>query len=69
MVRKPSGAMPPPGTIMWTWGWWVSVEPQVCRTDVMPMLAPSLPDLRGLKRHGTYASGARCPELSGRRAA
>src|SRR5271168_3772641 len=38
--REPSGAMPPPGTIMWTWGWWVSVEPQVCRTDVMPMRAP-----------------------------
>ena len=25
----PSAAIPPPGTIMWTWGWWVSAEPQV----------------------------------------
>jgi hypothetical protein len=24
--RVPSGEMPPPGTIMWTWGWWVSAE-------------------------------------------
>ena len=25
---------------MWTWGWWVSAEPQVCRTLVMPTRAP-----------------------------
>ena len=38
--RLPSKAMPPPGTIMWTCGWWVMVEPQVCRMAVMPMRAP-----------------------------
>ncbi len=27
--RSPSSEMPPPGTIMWTCGWWVSAEPQV----------------------------------------
>src|SRR5919106_1139078 len=36
----PSGAMPPPGTIMWTCGWWVIAEPQVWSTAVMPMRAP-----------------------------
>src|SRR5262249_23213424 len=25
---------------MYTWGWWVIAEPQVCRTAVMPTLAP-----------------------------
>ena len=29
----PSSEMPPPGTIMWTCGWWVSAEPQVWSTD------------------------------------
>src|SRR5271169_1793553 len=24
--RVPSREMPPPGTIIWTWGWWVSAE-------------------------------------------
>jgi hypothetical protein len=38
--RLASGAMPPPGTIMWTWGWWVSAEPHVWSTAVMPMRAP-----------------------------
>ena len=38
--RVPSGDRPPPGTIMWTWGWWVSAEPQVCSTLVMPIRAP-----------------------------
>src|SRR6202040_4015495 len=32
--------MPPPGTIMWTCGWWVSAEPQVCKTERIPMRAP-----------------------------
>ena len=32
--RSPSGEMPPPGTMMWTCGWWVSAEPQVCSTAV-----------------------------------
>jgi hypothetical protein len=32
--------MPPPGTIMWTWGWWVIAEPHVWSTAVMPMRAP-----------------------------
>ena len=27
--RSPPGAMPPPGTIIWTCGWWVIAEPQV----------------------------------------
>ena len=38
--RCPSSEMPPPGTIMWTCGWWVSAEPQVCSTAVMPIRAP-----------------------------
>jgi hypothetical protein len=33
--RLPSGASPPPGTIMCTCGWWVIAEPQVWSTDVM----------------------------------
>src|SRR4029450_10285043 len=32
--------MPPPVTIMCTWGWWVIADPQVCRTLVMPIVAP-----------------------------
>ena len=36
----PSGEIPPPGTIMWMWGWWVMAEPQVWSTAVMPILAP-----------------------------
>ena len=32
--------MPPPGTIMWTWGWCVIADPQVCSTVVMPIRAP-----------------------------
>jgi len=31
---------PPPGTMTCTCGWWVSAEPQVCRTAVRPMRAP-----------------------------
>ena len=38
--REPSSETPPPGTIMWTFGWWVIAEPQVWRTAVMPMRAP-----------------------------
>ena len=38
--RSPSSEMPPPGTIMWTCGWWVIAEPQVWSTAVMPMRAP-----------------------------
>src|SRR3984893_17661346 len=33
----PSKEMPPPGTIMWTCGWWVSADPQVCSTEVTPI--------------------------------
>src|ERR1700719_4144121 len=36
----PSKEMPPPGTIMWTCGWWVSADPQVCSTEVTPIRAP-----------------------------
>jgi hypothetical protein len=36
----PSKEMPPPGTIMWTCGWWVSADPQVCCTEVAPIRAP-----------------------------
>ena len=38
--RRPSSETPPPGTIMWTCGWWVIAEPQVWSTAVMPMRAP-----------------------------
>jgi hypothetical protein len=33
-------AMPPPGTIMCTCGWWVIAEPQLRSTAVMPRRAP-----------------------------
>ena len=39
--RLPSRDKPPPGTIMCTCGWCVIVEPQVCSTEVIPILAPS----------------------------
>src|SRR5271165_4893427 len=32
--------MPPPGTIMWTCGWWVIAEPQLWSTAMAPMRAP-----------------------------
>ena len=38
--RLLSRATPPPGTRQWTWGWWVSVCPQVCNTAIRPILAP-----------------------------
>ena len=38
--RSPSSEMPPPGTIMWTCGWCVIAEPQVCSTLVSPIRAP-----------------------------
>ena len=38
--RVPSNDIPPPGTIMWTCGWWVIVEPQLWSTAVAPMRAP-----------------------------
>ncbi len=38
--RDPSSDRPPPGTMTWTCGWWVSAEPQVCSTAVRPMRAP-----------------------------
>ena len=38
--RAPSGAMPPPGTIICTCGWWVIAEPQVWSTAVIPIRAP-----------------------------
>src|SRR4029434_5844218 len=36
----PSGDRPPPGTTMWTCGWWVSAEPHVWSTEMKPMRAP-----------------------------
>ena len=36
----PSKEMPPPGTIVQTRGWWVSADPHVCGTEVMPIRAP-----------------------------
>src|SRR6195256_1657008 len=36
----PSKEMPPLGTLMWTCGWWVSADPQVCSTKVTPIRAP-----------------------------
>jgi hypothetical protein len=39
--RLPSCDRPPPGTIMFTCRWCVIVEPQVCSTEVIPILAPS----------------------------
>src|SRR5438067_10475500 len=38
--RSPSGETPPPGTMMWACGWWMSVDPQVWSTAVNPMRAP-----------------------------
>ena len=35
-----SSDIPPPGTIMWTCGWWVIAEPQLWSTAVAPMRAP-----------------------------
>ena len=32
--RVPSSDIPPPGTIMWTCGWWVIADPQVWSTAV-----------------------------------
>ena len=37
---SPSSEIPPPGTIMWTCGWWVIAEPQLWSTAVAPMRAP-----------------------------
>jgi hypothetical protein len=34
--------MPPPGTIIWTCGWWVIAEPQVWSTAVAPARAEVL---------------------------
>lgn len=39
-VWPPRERGPPPGTIMWTWGWWVSADPHVCSTEVTPIRAP-----------------------------
>ena len=36
---RPSSDIPPPGTIMWTCGWWVIAEPQVWGTAVAPIRA------------------------------
>ena len=38
--RVPSSDIPPPGTIIWTCGWWVIAEPQLWSTAVAPMRAP-----------------------------
>ena len=38
--RVLSSDIPPPGTIIWTCGWWVMAEPQLCSTAVAPMRAP-----------------------------
>lgn len=39
-LHFPSGVSPPPVTIMWIWGWNCRFCPQVCRTAVIPGLAP-----------------------------
>lgn len=39
--RVPFSAMPPPGTILCKCGWWVSADPHVRKTAVMPTRAPS----------------------------
>ena len=49
--RVPSGESPPPGTIMWTCGWWVIAEPQVCSTAVTPMRAPRCLRIGGDGQH------------------
>src|ERR1700746_876316 len=36
----PSSDIPPPGTIIWTCGWWVIAAPQLWSTAVAPMRAP-----------------------------
>ena len=41
-VRRQAAA----GTMQWTWGWWVSAEPQVCSTAVRPMRRPDASDRR-----------------------
>src|SRR5215469_6165228 len=38
--RVASSDIPPPGTIIWTCGWWVIAEPQLWSTAVAPMRAP-----------------------------
>jgi hypothetical protein len=57
----PSKEMPPPGTIMWTRGWWVSADPHVRSTEVMPIRAPSVWDHRGIDEvsgeHGIVLGG------------
>ena len=65
----PSRATPPPGTRQWTWGWWVSVCPQVCRTAIRPILAPrrsAASDDERLRR-GAHQAGHRRSACSGRR--
>ena len=46
--------MPPPGTIMCTCGWWVSAEPQVCRTDRTPIAGA---EVLGVGRDGDQRLG------------
>jgi hypothetical protein len=33
-------AMPSLGKMIWTFGWWIMVDPYVCRTALMPVRAP-----------------------------
>ena len=44
--RVPSSDIPPPGTIIWTCGWWVIAEPQLWSTAVMPIWRPDAGDRR-----------------------
>ncbi len=53
--REPSSDSPPPDATQWTWGWWVSAYPQVCRIARPPIFAPSL---RGLAASVVMASTA-----------
>src|SRR5271166_1763031 len=57
--RDPSSESPPPGTIICTCGWWVRVEPQVCSTAVMPILAPRRLGLAAMASVVSAAEGAR----------
>src|SRR5215472_7337397 len=54
--RDPSGEIPPPVTIIWTWGWWVIADPQVCRTAATPILAPQVLGVGDNCQHGVRGS-------------
>jgi hypothetical protein len=39
---------------MWTWGWWLSADPQVWRTDKMPITGA---EMFGIGRDGDHGLG------------